>query len=132
MEPCADAACHAITPHLRRLLDGCKQDASIILAEFEKVADEDLDSWGRLSANAVRASLAGTTAPANPDALPTALRAIEAQLPKDQVDRFRRALDAGLSLEDGEACWAMKTIMKGVAGMEPIARQAALRALAAL
>ena len=108
-------------------------DPLALVAELDKLSDADLDGWARVSGGAMRAELAATApVTVDPGALAQTLLAAEGRVAEAERERFQHDLEQGNKLADDEACWAIETLMKTVAGMEPGPREAALRSLASL
>jgi hypothetical protein len=103
-----------------------------IQAELEKLDDQGLDDWFRVSMSALQLEAESTTAMPADTGLEALLEQVMAQLPEGERPRMLQAFEAGVGLGEPEACWAMKNIFQTVASLSGAPREAALRSLAAL
>jgi hypothetical protein len=107
-------------------------DGNELQATLERLPDAELDDWLRISTLAAKLDLDNEgEGPAPADALPHALDAIYKRLPADDSARFKKDVDAGLSLGKEEGCWAFKVLTKNVATLDQPLHEQALRAIAA-
>lgn len=103
-----------------------------VQAELEKLDDQGLDDWFRVSMAAMLLEAESTAALPADTGLEALLGQVMARLPEGERPRLLAAFEAGVGLGDTEACWAMQNIFQTVAGLSGAPREAALRSLAAL
>lgn len=103
-----------------------------LLAELDKLDDQGLDDWFRVSMTAMLLEAESTAALPADTGLEALLEQVMARLPEGERPRMLQAFEAGVGLGEAEACWAMKNIFQTVAGLSGAPREAALRSLAAL
>jgi hypothetical protein len=108
-------------------------DPKIVQESIEKLPDPQLDEWMRISLHASQLELDDKTDGQKGDIpIDRVFELVAAKLPAADSTRLQKAIAQGMSLDAGEACWTMQTILKTVGTLEPANREVALRALAQL
>jgi hypothetical protein len=108
-------------------------DPSELQASIEKLSDADFEGWVDLSMKAGQLELEGkTAAPGRPHSMEQTIQLVLARLPGTEAERFRKGALQGTSLEDSEACWSVKAVLKITGQLDPDNRELALRSLSEL